>query len=126
MTLDTHILRTRREFLTTTASGLGMIALGSLLTQDNILTANTVAPSSNPLAPRRPHFPAKAKSCIFIFMEGGPSQMDLFDPKPKLNELHGQPLPDSLLKNVRFAFIQKDSARLMGSPRTFKKFGQSG
>jgi hypothetical protein len=52
--------------------------------------------------------------------------MDLFDPKPKLNELHGQPLPDSLLKNVRFAFIQKDSARLMGSPRKFKQHGQSG
>src|SRR5436190_1793575 len=126
MNLDHHILRTRREFLTTTASGLGLAALGSLLTQDNILTANTVSPSSNPLAPKRPHFAPKAKSCIFIFMEGGPSQFDLFTPKPKLNELHGQPLPDSLLKNVRFAFIQKDSARLMGSPRTFKQHGQSG
>jgi hypothetical protein len=124
--LQTHILRTRREFLTTTASGLGLAALGSLLTQDNILTAATVSPNSNPLAPRRPHFAPRAKSCIFIFMEGGPSQMDLFDPKPKLNELHGQPLPDSLLKNVRFAFIQKDSARLMGSPRKFKQHGHSG
>src|SRR3954447_22126902 len=122
--LDHYILRTRREFLTTTASGLGLAALGSLLTHENILTANTAI--TNPLAPRRSHFPAKAKHCIFIFMEGGPSQMDLFDPKPKLNDLHGQPLPDSLLKNVRFAFIQKDSARLMGSPRKFKQHGQSG
>src|SRR4051812_24402449 len=122
--LDHYILSTRREFLTTTASGLGLAALGSLLTHENILTANTAI--TNPLAPRRSHFPAKAKHCIFIFMEGGPSQMDLFDPKPKLNELHGQPLPDSLLKNIRFAFIQKDSARLMGSPRKFKQHGQSG
>jgi len=52
--------------------------------------------------------------------------MDLFDPKPKLNELHGQAIPDSLLKNVRFAFIQKETARLMGSPRKFKQHGQSG
>ncbi|MEO8428701.1 MAG: DUF1501 domain-containing protein, partial [Verrucomicrobiota bacterium] len=56
----------------------------------------------------------------------GSSQVDLFDPKPKLNELQGQPLPESVLKGVRFAFIQKDSARLMGSPRAFKKYGQSG
>ena len=52
--------------------------------------------------------------------------MDLFDPKPKLNELDGEPLPDSLLEDVKFAFIQKESARLMGSPRTFEKYGQCG
>src|SRR2546423_15249269 len=97
--LQNHILRTRREFLTTTASGLGLAAFGSLLTHDNILTAATVSPTSNPLSPKRPHFPARAKRCIFIFMEGGPSQMDLFYPKPKLNQLHGQPLPDPLLQN---------------------------
>src|SRR6266516_4502699 len=126
MNLDHHILRTRREFLTTTASGLGLAALGSLLTHDNILTANTVAPSSSPLAPKRPHFAPKAKSCIFIFMEGGPSQMDLFDPKPKLNELNGQKLPESLTKEMRFAFIQKESAVLLGSPRKFRPCGQCG
>ena len=59
-------------------------------------------------------------------MEGGPSQMDLLDPKPKLNELDGQPMPDSLLKDVKFAFTQKESARLMGSPRTFQKYGECG
>src|SRR5437773_2500319 len=103
-----------------------MIGLGALLTSDGILTPNTAKPNTNPLASRPPHSPPRAKNCIFIFMEGGPSQMDLFDPKPKLNELNGQPLPDSLLKNVRFAFIQKESARLMGSPRKFKQHGQSG
>ncbi len=59
-------------------------------------------------------------------MAGAPSQIDLFDPKPKLNEMHGQKLPESMLKNVRFAFIQKDSATLMGSKRTFKKHGDCG
>jgi uncharacterized protein (DUF1501 family) len=125
---------TRRDFLTTTASGLGMMALGSMLTDDGLLRPASAgrpelaAPqdAQNPLAVRKPHFEPKAKACIFIFMAGAPSHVDLFDPKPKLNELHGQKLPDSLLKNVRFAFIKKDSATLMGSKRTFKKYGECG
>ncbi len=123
--IEHQILQTRREFLTTSANGLGMMGLGALLAQEGILSADTVA-NADPLAPREPHFPAKAKNCIFIFMEGGPSQMDLFDPKPKLNELHGQALPESMTKNVRFAFIRKETARIMGSKRTFKKYGQGG
>jgi hypothetical protein len=59
-------------------------------------------------------------------MEGAPSQLDLFDPKPKLNQMDGQKLPDSMLASVRFAFIQKDTVRLMGSPRKFQKHGRSG
>src|SRR6187401_3185540 len=122
--------QTRREFLTTTANGLGMMALGSMLTQEGLLSSASAASSAaalnDPLLPRKPHFPAKAKNCICIFMEGAPSQMDLFDPKPKLNELNGQKLPDSLLEKVRFAFIQKEGARLMGSPRRFSKHGQCG
>ena len=70
-----------------------MMALGSMLTDEGVLTAATA--SADPLLPKQPHFPAKAKNCIFIFMEGAPSQMDLFDPKPKLNELNGQPLPET-------------------------------
>jgi hypothetical protein len=112
---------TRRDFLATSASGLGTLALASLLQKDGLLAA----PSGN--GPAQPgHFPPKAKACIFIFMEGAPSQMDLFDPKPKLNELHGEKLPDSLTKEVRFAFIQKESALLMGSPRVFRPHGQCG
>src|SRR5207248_880272 len=124
-----RILRTRREFLTTTASGLGMMALGSLLTADGFLTPASAAPATpaaNPLAPRSPHFAPRAKNCILIYMEGAPSQMDLFDPKPRLNELHGRPMPESLTKNVRFAFLKKETARLMGSKRTFKKYGRCG
>jgi hypothetical protein len=78
------------------------------------------------LAAKPPHFPGKARNCIFIFLEGGPSQLDLYDPKPKLNELHGQPLPQELLDKVRFAFINKETATLIGSPRKFTRHGQCG
>lgn len=105
---------TRRQFL---GSGIGSLALASLLRDDALLASE---------ATRAPHFAPTAKRCIYLFMEGGPSQMDLFDPKPKLNELDGQPMPDSLLKDVKFAFTQKETARLMGSPRTFQKYGQCG
>lgn len=123
---DEHLIElTRRDFLTSTASGLGALALSSLLKTEGLLAQET-AVSANPLAPKPPHFKPKARACIFIFMEGAPSQMDLFDPKPKLNELDGQKLPESLVEKVRFAFIQKDSAVLMGSPRKFKPHGQCG
>ena len=115
----------RREFLTTSASGLGGIALGSMLNDDGILNAKT---ANDPSAFRNlhTHGEAKAKACIFIFMAGAPSQLDLFDPKPKLNELDGQKLPKELTDKARFAFIQPDSATVMGSPRTWKKHGESG
>ena len=88
------------------------------LNDDGALAARRARPrrrTSNPLAPKAPHFAPRAKACIFIFLEGAPSQIDLFDPKPKLNELHGQKLPESMTKNVRFAFIKKDTATLLGT-----------
>jgi uncharacterized protein (DUF1501 family) len=121
-----HILQSRRDFLATSASGIGMLAVASLLKQEGLLAAEGAQGAANPLAPRAPHFAPKAKSCIFIYLEGAPSQIDLFDPKPKLNELDGQPLPESMTKNVRFAFIQKETARLMGCPRKFTPHGQCG
>ena len=126
---DEIIRLTRRDFLATSASGIGTLALASLFAENGLLAAEAKRgklETVNPLAPKAPHFAAKAKNCICIYMEGAPSQMDLFDPKPKLNELAGQKLPDSLLEKVRFAFIQKDTVRLMGSPRKFTKHGQSG
>ena len=124
--LREYIHLTRREFLTSAAGGIGGLALASLLANNVLAGEANPGKSINPLAAKKPHFAPKAKNCIFFFLSGGSSQVDLFDPKPKLNELQGQPLPESVLKGVRFAFIQKDSARLMGSPRTFKKHGQSG
>ena len=79
----------------------------------------------NPLAPKKPHFAPKAKNVIFLFMEGGPSQMDLFDPKPELQKWHGKPLPASMTKDLKLAFI-KPTAAVLGSPREFKQYGQSG
>ena len=116
---------TRREFLTTSASGLGLLAFASMLKADGFLSGQDSV-AANPLAPKLPQYAPKAKACIFIFMEGAPSQMDLFDPKPKLNQLNGQKLPDSFTKQVRFAFIQKESAVLLGSPRKFQRYGQGG
>src|SRR4051794_6789243 len=117
------LLQSRRDFLATSANGVGLLALASLLQGDGRLIA---ADAVNPLAPKPPHFAPKAKNCICIYLEGAPSQIDLFDEKPKLKELHGQPLPESFTENVRFAFLQKETARIMGSPRTFKPHGQSG
>jgi len=131
--MEEHVARTRRDFLTTTASGLGMMALGSALTQDGLLTPATALAADeaeldnvNPLAPKPTHFAPKAKSCIFIFMAGAPSQIDLFDPKPKLRDLHGKPMPKSMLEKVRFAFIKKDTAVLRASDRKFHRYGKSG
>src|SRR5438477_2780532 len=123
--LHQSLLQSRRNFLATSASGIGLLAVASLLRDEGRLVA-AEPDLINPLAPRPPHFTAKAKNCICIYLEGAPSQLDLFDPKPKLNELDGQKLPESMTKNVRFAFIQKEGAVLMGSPRRFKKYGQCG
>src|SRR5262245_21539626 len=117
-----QLLQSRRDFLATKASGLGTLAVASLLRDEGLLAAG----AADPLAPKKPHFAPKAKACICIYLEGAPSQLDLFDPKPKLNELSGQKLPESMTKNVRFAFIQKEGARILGSPRTFKKYGDCG
>ena len=114
---EESIEQVRRNFLTSSASGLGLAALGAMLNADEAV---------NPLAMKPPHFAPKAKNCIFLLQAGAPSQLDLFDPKPKLNELHGQPLPKEILEKVRFAFIKKESAVLMGSSRKWSKHGQCG
>ncbi len=120
------ILQSRRDFLTSSASGLGGIALTTMLAQQNLLGRANAAQAENPFGPKPPHFAPQAKACIFLFMAGAPSQIDLFDPKPKLNQLHGQPMPESMLKEVRFAFIEKESAVLMGSNAQFGRHGECG
>lgn len=109
----------RRSFLNSFAYGIGGFALYDLLARDGY------ASTLNPLAPKQPHFPGKAKSVIFMFMEGGPSQMDLFDPKPGLEKWNGKPLPESMTKDLQLAFIKKDAA-VLASPRTFQPAGQCG
>ena len=116
------MLQARRDFFTSSASGLGSIALLSMLSEDGLLAAD----DANPLHPRSPHFAPRAKSCIFIFLAGAPSHVDLYDPKPILQERNGQQLPKSLTDKVRFAFIKKESAILMGSSRKFSPHGECG
>ena len=122
-----RITQTRRDFLATSACGLGTLALASLLGQDGLLAAESNPGGLlDPLASRLPHFAPRARNCIFIFLEGGPSQMDLFDPKPLLNQYDGQPLPPSIVGDAKFAFLQKDTATVMGTKRVFTKHGQCG
>ena len=102
-----RLLQSRRDFLTTSANGVGLLALASLLKQDGLLASETAGASS--ARPALAHFAPKAKNCIFIYLEGGPSQLDLFDPKPKLLELNGQPTPKSFVEGKRFAFLKPDA-----------------
>jgi hypothetical protein len=125
MNMDPVLQQTRRHFFHDCALGLGSVALSSLLCDQSTHAATAV----NPLAPRPTHFPAKAKSIIFLFMAGGPSQLELFDHKPVLKQLNGKPIPDSFIKGKRFAFMDsftKEVPKLLGTRRTFAKHGRSG
>src|SRR5262245_18109612 len=115
---------TRRHFLKSSQIGLGSIALGSMLAGKNV--AGSSAPSiDNPLALRQPPRVAKAKHVIYLHMSGSPPQHDLFDYKPKLNELNMQPCPDELMKDQRFPFI-KGHPKLLGTPWKFRQHGPGG
>jgi len=124
------LLQTRRHFFKGCSIGLGAMALGSLLDNNSLSGSEKQADSyGGPQVPRKPHFPAKAKSVVFLFMAGGPSQLELFDYKPKLQELNGQPIPESFIKNKRFAFMDlftKEVPKLLGTKRRFAKHGQCG
>jgi hypothetical protein len=120
--------RTRREFLWEAGGGFVGTALATLLAGDGFLPravagADAGMPGDAPLSPKAPQFPAKAKSCIVLFMYGGVSQVDTFDPKPELSRFHGKPIPtlesDPVLKG-------RNPGVLLGSSRKFAKFGQAG
>lgn len=117
--IDELNLQARRDFLTTSASGLGGLAAASLL-QDE------ADASTSGMKARLAHVAPKVKACIFVFLAGGPSHVDLYDPKPLLTERHGERMPDSMLKTVEFAFIKKDKAVLKGSPAEFSRRGTCG
>ncbi|WP_406699810.1 DUF1501 domain-containing protein [Singulisphaera sp. Ch08] len=120
--------RTRRHFFSQCGLGLGTMALASLLGEGR--SAHAVdSPSADPAAPRIVHFPARAKSVIYLFMAGGPSQFELFEHKPKLQEYSNQPIPESFIKGRRFAFMDtftKNPPKLLGTKRKFARHGQSG
>src|SRR5579885_2329187 len=111
---------TRREFLWEMGAGFAGLALTALLDGDGFFTRRGFAAEASPLALRRPHFPARAKHCIFLFLYGGPSQMDLFDYKPELQKRDGQ----TVEIEIRRHSIQKQ--RLLASRRKWARHGQSG
>jgi hypothetical protein len=112
----------RRYFLRECGVGLGKIAAAGLLTDS--LLAGTARPA-DALAPKLSHTKPRAKAVIHLFMAGAPSQLELFDPKPMLSKLEGQPLPKSIIGDQRYAFIQPDAA-VMGPQFEFRKCGESG
>ena len=122
---------TRRHFLKESAMGLGALALGALLpgcmpgTGGAGAGSGVVFDPANPLAPKLPMFPGKAKSVIYMHMAGAPSQLELFDFKPELMKLDGQDCPDSLLKGKRFAFI-RGVPKMLGPQAHFAQRGDSG
>jgi uncharacterized protein DUF1501 len=118
---DMLLSATRRHFFRQAGFGVGAAALTGLLNES--IFAEGV--DTNPLMPKTPMFPAKAKSVIFLFMAGAPSQVDLLDPKPALQKYDGQNVPAELTKGERFAFI-KGTPRLLGSPYKFNRCGGSG
>jgi uncharacterized protein (DUF1501 family) len=118
-------LRTRRHFFQDCGVGVGKIALASLLADGVVQHASAAPAVDSPTATRPPHFPAKAKRVIYLFMAGAPSQLDMFDYKPRLVELEGKPIPPSVIMGQRYAFIQPDAAVL--APRfRFGRHGRSG
>src|SRR3954470_5948981 len=110
----------RRSFLRQAGGGLGSVALAWLL-QDDRARAGTPA---NPLATRPPHFPARATRVIYLFMHGGPSHLDTFDPKPDLQRLHGHPLPASFGPVATRRQVAANP--LLGTKRSFRRHGKSG
>src|SRR5258706_4909644 len=117
-----------RQFLTRGGTGLGALALNYLLRQETPSTpelfADVAKPGLNPLSPKPGHHPASAKSVIWLFMEGGPSHVDLFDPKTTLDKLAGQPMPASFGRPI--TAMGTGANALMPSQRTFKQYGHSG
>jgi hypothetical protein len=114
-----RITRNRREFLCDACCGVGSLAFAAMLQQEMAR-----ATDHNPLAPKPPHMKAKAKAMVFLFLAGGPSQMDTFDPKPLLNQLNGQKRPESF-GEAKYQFVNGES-RLLGSKRTFQRYGKNG
>ncbi len=114
--------QTRRPFLKDCQTGLGALALGSLLARD--LPAATTA-AVNPLAPKPPHFAPKAKRVIYLHLTGSPPHLDLYDYKPELVKLNGELCPETFLKGKRFAFTS-GTPKLLGTPRTFAPHGEGG
>ncbi|MGH9338636.1 MAG: DUF1501 domain-containing protein [Acidobacteriota bacterium] len=118
-------IQSRRRFLQDVAAGLGTIALWHLLDDEGLSAKAAQLPAVNLMATRSPHFEPRARNVIFLFMAGAPSHLDLYDPKPRMKNWEGQPLPESMTRDLKLAFI-KSNAHVWASPRVFKPHGESG
>src|SRR5262249_5814614 len=117
----TEPILTRRELLRRSGMGFGMLGLVGLLAAEGSLAPSVEAATEiNPLAPKKPHFDGKARRIVHLFMNGGPSHVDTFDPKPLLTRYHGKPLPRQNLRTER------KTGAAMRSPFQFRRYGQSG
>jgi uncharacterized protein DUF1501 len=112
----------RRQLLTRLAGGFGAIGLSTVLADAGLIAAEASSAAANPLAPKPPHYAPRARRLIFLFMNGGPSHVDTFDPKPVLNCRSGEPLPESLASKSK----RRKKGNLMGSPFAAAPRGQSG
>ena len=119
--------QTRRHFLGQCRTGMGLMAFGSMLQGCDFFGNHSQAHTlnNNPLQPKAPHFQSKAKSVIFLHMAGAPSQLEMFDYKPELEKMNGQPCPDSFIQGKKFAFI-RGVPTLLGPQTQYKQYGQSG
>lgn len=116
---------TRRTFFKELGYGIGSLALSQILHESLFAGLQSLPAQRDPLFPKPPHFAPRAKSIIYLFMAGAPSQLDLFDPKPELSKRDGESCPEELIKGERFAFI-KGVPTLLASPYQFRQHGQSG
>lgn len=119
---------TRRYFLNLAPLGLASIALSQFAaagSQDSQGPDGQQPPRERPMSPLAAHIPPRIRNVIFLFMAGGPSQLELFDPKPELQRFHGQKPPQNLIDGRRFAFL-KDDATLLASPQRFQQWGECG
>jgi hypothetical protein len=119
MTVSPLLQQTRRHFFGHCALGIGSMALSGLLNEGRAAVADT----------KQPHFKPRAKNVIYLFMAGGPSQLELFDAKPELQKLHNKPIPDSFIAGKRFAFMStftKEKPKVLGTQRKFSRQGNHG
>ena len=121
LTMQERMVPSRREFLARAGNGFGLLALADLLAAESRGAEPELDRAAHPYAIRAPHHPAKAKRCIFLYMPGGPSHVDLFDPKPKLAAMNGQPLPFEKPKLLR-----TQTGNLLASPWKFANHGECG
>jgi hypothetical protein len=118
---------TRRHFFSQCGMGIGSVALASMMAERGLQAASAAAAAPGPGVMRHGQTVPRAKSVIYLFMAGGPSQLELYDYKPKLTQLHGQPIPQSYIEGKRFAFMDSShGVKLLGTRRTFKRHGKSG